>query len=148
MDLYKKTPFHEEKDRILRALCLFKNKDLLKQTLEFAFSKDVRAQDMYKAISFVFANPAGRNLAWDFLKNNWPTIEKRFSGGHLFQRFIKPLQYFTDEKKALEIEDFFKNNSSSGLERTIAQVTEQVKANSAWLARDKNKLSSFLQRFK
>ena len=30
--------------------------------LDFAFSKNVRAQDMYKAISFVFANPAGRDL--------------------------------------------------------------------------------------
>lgn len=147
-NLYGETPLHEEKDRILKALCLFKNKDLLIKTLDFAFSKSVRAQDTFKAVNFVWANPMGRDLAWNFVKNNWPTIVQRFSGGHLFQRFIKPAQYFVDEKKAKEIEDFFKKNSSSGLERTIAQVVEQIRANSEWLARDKNKLSFFLQRFK
>ena len=147
MDLYKKSLLHEEQDRILRALCSFKNKNLLRKSLDFAFSKNVRAQDMYKAVSFVFANPIGRDLAWEFLKNNWQMIEKRFSGGHLFQRFVKPAQYFVDAKKAEEIKDFFNRNSASGLERTIAQVVEQIKANSEWLKRDRNNLSIFLQRF-
>jgi|WetSurMetagenome_2_1015567.scaffolds.fasta_scaffold00374_4 puromycin-sensitive aminopeptidase len=144
-NLYEKTPFQEEKDRIFRALCSFENKELLKKSLEMAFSGGMRAQDRYKAISFIWANPAGQDLAWEFVKENWKSITKIFAGGHLYTRFIQPAAYFTDSKKALEIEDFFKKNPSAGLERTIAQVAEQIRANDLWLKRDKAKLLSFLK---
>ena len=107
----------------------------------------MRAQDRFKGINFVFANPIGRDLAWDFLKKNWKSIQKTFAGGHLYSRFIQPASHFVDSKKAKEIENFFKKNPSVGLERTIAQVTEQIRANDLWLKRDKNKISDFLQKF-
>lgn len=145
-DLYAKTPLQEEKDRIFRALCSFRNKDLLEKTLKFAFSDEIRAQDRFKAISFVWGNPFGRDLAWEFLQKQWKSISKAFAGGHLYSRFVKPASFFVDSKKALEIENFFKKNPSVGLERTIAQVVEQIRANNLWLTRDKDKISSFLQK--
>lgn len=147
-DLYKANPFQEEKDRIFRSLCSFKDIDLLTKTLNMAFSDQMRSQDRYRAVSFVFANPVGRDLAWNFLQNKWKTIQKIYAGGHLYPRFIQSAAYFTDSKKALEIEEFFKKNPSPGLERTIAQVIEQIRANELWLARDKTKISKFLQTVK
>ncbi|MDO8583007.1 MAG: M1 family metallopeptidase [bacterium] len=146
-ELYAKTPLQEEKDRIFRSLCSFRNVDLLTQSLNFAFSKDMRVQDRFKGISFVFANPIGRDLAWEFLKKNWESIHKTFAGGHLYSRFVQPAANFTDEKKAKEVEEFFKKNPSPGLERTIAQVAEQIRANALWLSRDKSKLSKFLEAY-
>lgn len=145
MDLYDKIPFQEEKDRIFRALCSFKDKKLLAKTLDFAFSSKTRAQDRFKAVSFIWGNPVGRDLAWEYVKKNWDSIGRTFAGGHLYSRFIKPASFFVDSKKAVEIEEFFKKNPSLGLERTIAQVTEQIRANSLWLKRDKNRLSSFFR---
>lgn len=144
--LYKETPFQEEKDRIFRALCSFRNIDLLRQTLEMAFSDQVKAQDKFKAVSFIWANPVGQDLAWKHVRENWKSITKTFAGGHLYPRFIQPAVHFVDSKKALEIEKFFKKNSSVGLERTIAQVVEQIRANALWLKRDKTKISAFLQK--
>ncbi len=143
--LYSETPFQEEKDRILRALCSFRDKELLTQTLNFAFSKVTKGQDKVKAINFVWANPKGRDLAWKFLQKNWKLISQTFSGGHLYTKFIQPASYFVNKGKAQEIENFFKKNSPAGLERTIAQVTEQIRANNLWLKRDINKISVFLQ---
>ena len=143
-DLYLNSPFQEEKDRIFRSLCSFKDINLLTKTLEMAFSDQMRAQDRTKAISFVWANPTGRDLAWGYVKKNWESITKTFAGGHLYTRFIQPAVYFVDSKKALEIEEFFKKNPSAGLERTIAQVLEQIRANDLWLTRDKDKISAFL----
>lgn len=145
-DLYLKTSFQEEKDRIFRAMCSSKNVNLLKQSLDMAFSDQMRAQDRFKAISFVWANHAGHDLAWEYVKKNWEQITKTFSGGHLYARFIKPAVYFVEEKGAEEIEEFFKKNPSVGLERTIAQVTEQIRANALWLKRDKSKISAFLRK--
>jgi puromycin-sensitive aminopeptidase len=147
-NLYIKTPFQEEKDRIFRALCAFRDKNLLSKSLEMAFSKDMRAQDRFKAITFIWANSSGQDLAWKYVKENWESITKTFSGGHLYVRFIQPAAYFTDSKKAKEIEEFFKKNPSVGLERTIAQVTEQIMANELWLKRDKTKIYTFLQEVK
>jgi puromycin-sensitive aminopeptidase len=145
-DLYVGIPFQEEKDRIFRALCSFRDKKLLQRSLEMAFSNQMRAQDRFKAISFIWANPVGQDLAWSFVKENWESITKAFAGGHLYSRFIQPASFFTDEKKATEIEKFFKKNPSLGLERTIAQVTEQIRANSLWLKRDKKTIFDFLQK--
>jgi len=147
-DLYAVIPFQEEKDRVFRALCLFKDVKFLKETLKFAFSKDMRAQDRSKGISYVWGNPGGRDLAWNFLQENWKSIQQTFAGGHLYTRFIQPAVHFVDSKKALEIENFFKKNSTVGLEKTIAQVTEQIRANDLWLKRDKTKLSTFLRTIK
>ena len=147
-NLYKETFFQEEKDRIFRALCSFRDKNLLEKSLKMAFSNQMRAQDRFRAISFIWANPAGQDLAWKYVQKNWESITKTFAGGHLYTRFIQPAVHFVDSEKALEIEEFFKKNPSSGLERTIAQVTEQIRANSLWLKRDKTKISSFLQQHK
>jgi puromycin-sensitive aminopeptidase len=144
--LYDKTPFQEEKDRIFRALCSFRDVRLLRRSLDMAFSDQMRAQDRFKAISFIWANPAGKELAWNYVKNNWKTITKTFAGGHLYARFIQPGAYFVDSKKALEIEKFFKKNPAPGLERTIAQVIEQIRASDLWLNRDKSALSAFLKK--
>lgn len=144
-DLYAKSPFQEEKDRIFRALCSFKDINLLKQSLDMGFSEQMRAQDRFKAVSFVWANSLGRNLAWEYVKKNWQSITKMFAGGHLYTRFIQPAVYFVDDKKADEIEEFFKKNPSAGLERTIAQVAEQIRANHLWLKRDKSKIADFLK---
>lgn len=143
--MYKDASMQEEKDRILRALCMFKNKKLLVETLDFAFSRRTRAQDQFKAVQFVFANPYGRILVWQHLKRNWKQIVDRFSGGHLYPRFIQPAAYFTDKKYAKEIEDFFKHAPHEGLERTIAQVTEQIYANNDWLARDRKNIAAYLK---
>jgi len=121
---------------------------LLKKSLDMAFSDQMRAQDRFKAISFIWANPVGRDLAWEYVQSNWESITKTFAGGHLYPRFIQSAAYFTDNKKADEIEKFFKKNPSVGLERTIAQVTEQIRANDLWLKRDKSKLSNFLRMVK
>ncbi|MDO8620758.1 MAG: M1 family metallopeptidase [Candidatus Levybacteria bacterium] len=144
-NLYAGTPFQEEKDRIFRALCSFRNENLLEKSLEMAFSEKMRATDRVKAVSFVWANPLGQDLAWEHVKKNWKSIQKTFAGGHLYSRFIQPAVNFVDSKKAKEIEDFFKKNTPKGLERTIAQVAEQIRANDLWLKRDRTKISVFLR---
>lgn len=144
MSLYEKVSLQEEKDRILRALCAFQDESLLKKSLEFSFSDQVRAQDSYRAISFIFANPKGRYLAWEFLKLKWDWIVKKYSGGHLFSRFVEPMEYFTKHKDAVEIQKFFNTHGAPGAERTILQVVEKIESNNEWLIRDLENISTFL----
>ena len=147
MQLYERTFFQEEKDRILRALCAFQDKKLLNKTLDFSLSKQAKSQDLLKTISFVWANPWGRKIAFDYLKNNWSTILEKFEGGHLFSRFVMPAGNFVTKEEAREVEKFFKKNFVPGIERTVAQVLEQIRSNAVWYKRDHKKIKAFLSSF-
>lgn len=141
---YKNETFQEEKDRLLRAICAFKKEELIRKAIEFGFSKDVKAQDSFKVLTFVSVNSVGRNLAFKKVKVEWGSIQKKYAGGHLYTRFVKPFGNFTTEKEAKMIETFFKTKNTEGLDRTIAQVLEQVRSNAEWLKRDKEKIQTFL----
>ncbi len=147
LKLFYKATLEEERDRLLRALCLFPDKKLIRQTLTLAFGHNMHGQDSLKAINFVLSNKFGRSLAWEYLKSEWETIVERFGGGHLYNRFIEPLDIFNEKEKAEEIKNFFAKRDRTGLERTINQVVEQIESNADWLARDGKKLAEFLSQF-
>ncbi|HUQ85469.1 MAG TPA: M1 family metallopeptidase [Candidatus Limnocylindrales bacterium] len=144
LKLYREEALQEEKDRIFKSLCSFKQKKLLTNTLELGFSTEVRTQDSFKSIYFIFMNPYGKPLAWDFLKRNWDQIVKRYSGGHLFSRFVEPVEFFTKKENSLEVEKFFKIHGAPGAERTIKQVIEKIESNDEWLKRDYESIEEFL----
>jgi puromycin-sensitive aminopeptidase len=143
--IYKTASSEEEKDRALRALCSFKQKEFLQKTLTLAFSKDVRAQDAFKAVTLMSLNPLAIDLAWEFVTINWKELEERFAGGHLFSRFILPFSKFSSTKKAEVIEKFFAKNKSEGIERTVAQTVEKIRTNAGLIKRDKISIENFLK---
>ncbi len=143
--IYKTAPSEEEKDRALRALCSFKNEEFLQKTLILAFSKDVRAQDAFKAVNLMSLNPHAIGIAWEFVTSHWKDLEERFAGGHLFSRFILPFSKFATDKKADTVEKFFVKNKSEGIERTVAQTVEKIHTNAQLLRRDKKGIEKFLK---
>lgn len=143
---YKQENLSEEKNRIGRALGQFSNQKLLKKTLEFAMSKSVRIQDTASMFSAVWANPAGKAVAWQFTKANWEKLLKRYpSSGHMLSRFIKPAARFTSNYEAEQFAKFFKTHKAPGAKRALAQVLEKIYSNSAWLLRDGKHVESWLK---
>lgn len=146
--LYKEEELHQEKDRIGRALALFKQPQLIKKTLQFALSKDVRSQDSVLIINGVSMNPRGRDLAWQFIKDHWPEFVKRYQGSFLLTRLIEYNKELTAVADAKDVERFFKKNPTPEAQRTIAQVLEHIYSHAAWLKRDGKKIAQFLHRQK
>ena len=142
--MYKEEDNQQEKDRLGRSLGLFKSKTLLKRSLEFAISKDVRFQNTLGIIVSVWGNSEGRYLAWEFIKKNWKMLKERYAGGHYFTRVFSPAGEFTKVSDAKDIEEFVKKNPTPEAERTIAQTLERIYANSEWLKRDKEGIKRFL----
>ena len=72
-------------------------------------SSEVRSQDTVFAISSVSSSKAGRDLAWNYFRDNWDVFNERFKGAFLLVRLVKTLtENFASEEKALEIDHFFK----------------------------------------
>ena len=142
--IYATVESEEEKDRALRALCSFADPQLLKETLNVAFSKNARAQDAIKVIYLMANNPIGIDIAWDYIQDHWSELHERFAGGHLFARFISPFSKYASKDKAIAIEKFFQKNKAEGIERTVAQTVEKINSNAELLKRDTAKIRAFL----
>ncbi len=145
IELYKKELLHQEKDRLARAIASFTDKNIIKTALEWSVSENVRSQDSARVLFAIFVNPFGRALAWEFLTKNWKYYYDKLSGSHGFSRVLEGASFLTSEKYVKEIEDFFAKNKTPELKRTIPQVLEQIKANTAWLKRDENNILNFLK---
>ena len=86
---------------------------------------------------------SGRDLAWEFVKSNYPLFKKRYESGSLFQRLVSfTTSSFTTEEKAEEIKEFFTKNFNPA-ERTVKQNIENTLLNAAWVKRDEQNLQKY-----
>lgn len=146
--LYRAADLHEEKDRISRALGAVRDPELLKRVLQFAISDEVRAQDTVFVIVSVAVSKNGRDLAWQFFKDNWQQFMDRYQGGFLLARLVKSTtENFASESCAQEIEEFFRTHHSPGTERSVQQALETVRLNAAWLRRDLASTTAYLHSY-
>eukprot|EP01090_Pellita_catalonica_P014608 TRINITY_DN3767_c0_g1_i2.p1 TRINITY_DN3767_c0_g1~~TRINITY_DN3767_c0_g1_i2.p1 ORF type:complete len:276 (-),score=68.30 TRINITY_DN3767_c0_g1_i2:39-866(-) len=144
--IYLKAELHEEKIRALRALGLSKDEALIKKTLEFGLSTDVRNQDVFYVLFSTAATVKGRQITWDHVKDNFALFTERFgSGAFLLGRIISlTISKFTSEKHAADAEAFFKANPCDLGKRSIDQGLESIRSRASWLARDREDVAKFL----
>jgi aminopeptidase N len=145
--LYISEELHEEKDRLGYALTSFLDKEILKKTLSFIMSDNVKDQDAPSLLGMVWQNKNGRELTWNFIKKNWDIILKRYGeGGHFLSRLISPLGNHTKKKDLEDAKKFFTKNSAPGAERALEQVYEKIESNIAWLKDDKKYIKNWLNK--
>lgn len=142
VSLYRKSKVQEERIRFLAALASFGNTRLLKKTLEFTLSDDVRTQDIYLPIARVAGNPYGKKIIWPWLKENWKEIAGRFGnmGNPLINRIISCVSVIADSNRTAEVSNFFSRNHVSGTEMKVAQTVERMRINSRLVMRARESL--------
>ena len=137
-------PMEEEKVRLLVALSKFEQPELLAQTLQRSLSDDVRTHDTIIVVASVSGNRAGRDMAWEFLKDNWDEFHRRYSeGGFGLMRLVSITSGFTSQERWEDVERFFKDHPTPAAERSIRQSLERIKLNIAWLERNRDDLAKW-----
>src|SRR5713226_5582160 len=115
----------EEYYAYLFTLPQFSDPKLLRQTLEFAISPDVRSQDALGVITSVLGNPAGEKLAWDFIQTNWDAVQK--SGGPFASaQVVGATSTFCDVHMRDQVAEFFAAHKVEAAERTYRQSIERI----------------------
>ena len=143
-ELERGAELHEEKIRLLMSLARFQQEDLLRETLDRSLSDDVRLQDTIFVVSAVAANNRGRNIAWDFLKEQWDEFDRRYgSGGFGLMRLVAITNSFTSNEKRDDVASFFEEHPTPAAERTIRQALERIALNVAWLERNREELGRY-----
>ncbi len=145
-NLEKKADLQEEKVRFHGALSSFSNENLLKETLNRSLTDAIRAQDTIRVIVSVATSSKGRSLAWDFVRENWTELDRRYGdGGFALMRLVSLVSGFSTAERLEEVESFFSNNPAPAAQRTIEQAKERIKLNLAWLNKYSGDMEAFLK---
>ena len=138
------TDLAEEKIRLLMSLTRFQQPELLNSTLADSLSAKVRSQDSITLVAGVAANPKGRDLAWEFVKDNWAEFDRRYGGGGFgLMRLVSICSHFNSQEKADEVDSFFAEHPAPAAERIIRQALERVRLNIKWLEQNRQELTDW-----
>jgi aminopeptidase N len=125
MTALKDTKSPEEYYNYLFTLARFGDPKLLERTLEFAISPDVRSQDALQLVTAVMRNPAGEQLAWDFVRQHWSAMEKA-GGPFASAEIVGATSEFCNAGMRDQVTDFFEAHKVPAAERTYKQSIERI----------------------
>ena len=107
----------------------------------------VRSQDTVLVIGAVAGNQNGRDLCWDFIRENWEELDRRYGrGGFAIMRLVSITGGFTTLDRYSEVENFFASNPAPSATRTIQQCLERIKLNAALLDNNRSQIGEWLSR--
>ena len=105
----------------------FTDTKLLQRTLDYAISPDVRSQDALQLVTSVLVNPAGQQLAWDFIRQHWSAMEKA-GGPFASAQVVGATSVFCDAGLRDQVTEFFAAHRVAAAERTYKQSIERINA--------------------
>jgi puromycin-sensitive aminopeptidase len=92
----------------------------------------------------VAGNRLGRDLAWEFVKENWVEFDRRYGEGEfILSRLVSITSRFTTPEREEDVESFFRDHPTPSVERAIRQSLERIRINTAWLDRNRQGLAEW-----
>lgn len=128
-----------------QTLCLFSDPALLTRTMKFAISPMMRAQDAPQVFGTILANPEGRQLAWDFIRNNWAEVNAKLSN-YSESDVVGNTGVFCDAAKRDELEAFFTSHKVPASDRTLKLTIEEINGCIDLRAHQEPNLQTWLQK--
>ena len=125
---------------------------LLQRYLEMSIDPNsgIRKQDGSTVIKSVATNSIGRDLAWNWLRNDWERISSYYNpkSTKTISRVIKTLTSdFNTSLKLKELEGFYRDHEKElgRAKSNLLSSIQNVKANVRWMKENFNKISDWLQ---
>ncbi len=143
LQFYKTAKSQEEQKVLLNSLGGFKNASLLKKTLDFGFSKDVRVQDVVSVTASVAGNPLCRPVLLGWANANWGKIEKLKSAEKLFVDIIEDVTTpYAGKAQTAEVQQFFKSHPIE-YKMVVQTALETIRRNTFWLEKNRDALKNY-----
>jgi hypothetical protein len=136
----------EQYYRYFSALSWFSDPSLVKRTLDFALSTEVRSQDASTLIGALIVHPWSSDLAWEYTKTQWPTMLKTLNVFQAIPDLVGSFGAFCSVARANDVKDFLATHSVPAVARAAQQAVERIencvaldmrqsKPFAAWLSR-------------
>ena len=143
---FKTAQTPQEEQRYLSSLAGFRDAGLLRQTLQLAVNGEVRTQDAPYLVRSLLMNVHARDLAWQFVKDNWETMERQYPLGGL-RRMCEGITALVTPALEQDVREFFASRKISLGGKTQEQHLEQLRIAVTFRAREARSLATYLARF-
>lgn len=134
---YSKTHIASDRQILLDALTYTRNPQIVQRLLKYSLDNEkIRSQDTLKVISNVALDPQTWRMAWNFTRQNWDILYKRYCrGSDLWPWLISSLMIKCNTHVQLnELMEFFKDYKPTAAGyREVQMGMEEVQANILWL---------------
>lgn len=108
-------------------------------------SQKVRQHDVDHWLVMLMRNRENQAQAWDWMRNEWPWIEEKFSGDKSYDYFPRyAASALNTRQRADEFKDFFGPKiDQPGLKLNISLGIEELESRIAWIERDLQAVQDF-----
>ncbi len=127
-----------EQRRFLMALVQFTEPALVERTLALTLTDTIRTQDGPFIIMMLLGHDENGPAAWNFVRDNWKTINERFPS-NLLSTMCGGISALSNEPLATEVTEFFTNGPGAEVvarAKKVAQKLERLQVNRALRIRE------------
>ncbi|KAI1814366.1 peptidase family M1-domain-containing protein [Poronia punctata] len=145
LDIFHGSKNTDERNTVLRCMGRAKEPELIRRTLDFAFSSDVKSQDIYLPISGLRAHAEGVDALFKWLTEKWSTIHKRLSDNTSILGSVVTIctSSFTKAEQLEKMEAFFKDIDTTSFDQSLAQSKDAVRSKISWVERDRDDVANW-----
>lgn len=147
---YRNAKTSAERNTALRAIGRAKDPELIKRTLDYALSSEVKGQDIYLPLGGLRTHKDGIMALWEWMKQNWDELVARLPPGLSMLGSVVAIctSSFTNEEHMKDIRAFYDGKSTKGFDQALAQSLDAIKAKENWLERDTEDVKDWLKQNK
>ncbi|XP_048382847.2 leucyl-cystinyl aminopeptidase isoform X2 [Stegostoma tigrinum] len=146
--MYNTLQTEAEKSKMLHAMAKSSNpRELIRLMQESLQHETIRAQEIPSILSTASKTLVGCLFAWDFVKENWDNIVKKFQPGSFTVEtiIIQTTSQFSTKTRLFEVQTFFDSlkDKSSQL-RAVQEALEVIRLNIQWMEKNLKSLEEWL----
>jgi aminopeptidase N len=133
----------QEQLRHLNALAEFDDEALILRTCELAMTPDVKTQNAPFLLARCIGNRRHGAAAWTFVRQHWAAANEAFPRNTIV-RMVSSVSSLTDEAVAADVQSFFAEHPIEQAAKTLEQVLERQRVNTALRAREEGPFAAGL----
>jgi tricorn protease interacting factor F2/3 len=124
---YRESSSDEDRIQFLQSMTTFSDGELVKRTLNFAISGEVKRQDVISVVIAATENPQVKDMTWEWLKSNIGKLQELYQGtGILSTVFMSNIPVLCVGRLS-EAEGFFAKNAISDADAGIKVGLEKLR---------------------
>ncbi|KGL74078.1 Leucyl-cystinyl aminopeptidase, partial [Tinamus guttatus] len=148
LKMYSSSIPEAEKNKMIEALASTDDVRKLMWLMQNSLEGEViRTQELSHIIATVSQSLPGYLLAWDFVKENWEKLTRKFHlGSYTIQNIVSwSTCQFSTKTHLLEVKTFFESRSEESSQlRSVKEAIDTIQLNIQWMERNLAKLQEWL----
>lgn len=144
---YKETLSADERVNLTVGMTSMRDPEIAKDVVKMFTSKLIKPQDIAYWFIYTIRNRHSRQIAWQWMQDNWGWIEKQFKNSHDYADFPKYSASGMSTREELEqYKTFFEQKlNEQEIAMVIRQGIEEIEVRVLWRERDLDAIATLLK---